>query len=958
MNPLHSLGGERSHISSDISSLENNVHLSSFLKILYYNARSLIPKMDELTLLATVHIPDVICIVETWLDGDINDTEISIPGYHSQRLDRNRHGGGVLMYIKDIFHYSILPKPIDALELVSVVVQHNTIPTRICVSVFYRPPSSQASVLDDLCTCFETIDITQFVNVVVVGDFNIDVSSSSHPLYHKLSSMMSTYSMFQMVNDHTHTHHNGTNSTIDLLYASNPSLINDCITIPALANSDHLGLLIHLCLKVTNSIKTKTRAVWRYRLADWDRACELIEATDWKSILDYSDINKSWNNWKSALLNIMEECIPRATLPPRRNRPWLTKKLIQAMRRRNCLYKRAKATGNYSKYRSYRNKVVGYLRQAKKAFFQKLNPKNPKQFWKVCKSLNSIKSTIPTLVHNDVTAHSNVQKAEMLNTFFATCFNKSQPPVESTDFRISTPPDVLPSELLCSEDEIFDLLSLLDVNKSNGPDGISARMLKYTASSITPAVTMLFNLSLKLGRVPSCWKRSYVVPIPKTPAARSPDNYRPISLLSILSKVLERHVFKLVNRELDELCPLSDVQWGFRAGRSTTSALLSTTSHWFELLEEGKDICAVFFDYRKAFDSVPHWPLLRKLISLNVNQFLIQWIADYLTSRTQQVVIEGESSTVEDVLSGVPQGSVLGPLLFLIYIDEVGTIPVTQESVRVMFADDLLLYRPISQPNDFLAMQEDVSKVEEWSIANYLSLNPIKCKCMIISRKTSPLQPESALTLNGHILAQVDVYKYLGILLSKDLSWSPHVDVTCSKARKVLGLLYRRFYKFSNLDTIRQLYTSLVRPHLEYACHVWSPYTSRDINALESVQKFACKMASRRWNGNTYEELLTVTNLPTLERRRLELKLRHLFKIIHNLVFFPSNIFVPRERSQYHLRSSHDYCLTQPFARTNSYFYSFVPYTISIWNSLPAEAVSLSSINSFKSYLHRNYIQY
>ena len=239
------------------------------------------------------------------------------------------------MYVKDIFHYSILPKSINALELVSAVIQHNKIPTKICVSMFYWPPSLLASVLDDLCTCFETVDITQFANVVVVGHFNIDMSSSSHPLYHKLYSMMSTYSISQMVNGHTHVHHNGTSSTIDLLFTSSPSLINDCITIPALANSDHLGLLASLCLRLVTPIKAKTRSVWRYSLADWDQACELIEATDWKSLLDHSDINQSWNNWKSAFLSTMEECILKATLPPRRNRPWLTKKLIQVIRRRN-----------------------------------------------------------------------------------------------------------------------------------------------------------------------------------------------------------------------------------------------------------------------------------------------------------------------------------------------------------------------------------------------------------------------------------------------------------------------------------------------------------------------------------------------------------------------------------------------------------------------------------------------
>ena len=222
---------------------------------------------------------------------------------------------------------------------------------------------------------------------------------------------------------------------------------------------------------------------------------------------------------------------------------------------------------------------------------------------------------------------------------------------------------------------------------------------------------------------------------------------------------------------------------------------------------------------------------------------------------------------------------------------------------------------------------------------------------MIISRKARPLQPESALFLNGHTLSRVDVYKYLGILLSRDLSWSPHIDAICSKSRKILGLLFRRFYRFSSIDTIRQLYISLVRPHLEYACHVWAPHTSRDTNALESVQKFACRMMSHRWSSATYEDLLTITNLPTLERRRLELKLCHLFKIIHNLVYFPSNLIVYRERPHYHFRSSHDHYLSQPFARTNSYFYSFVPHTISIWNRLPTDIVSLPSVNSFKSHI-------
>ena len=184
------------------------------------------------------------------------------------------------------------------------------------------------------------------------------------------------------------------------------------------------------------------------------------------------------------------------------------------------------------------------------------------------------------------------------------------------------------------------------------------------------------------------------------------------------------------------------------------------------------------------------------------------------------------------------------------------------------------------------------------------------------------------------------------------------INAICSKSHKILGLLYRRFYNFSNSEVLRQLYIFLVRPHLEYACHVWVPHTSKDVNALESVQKFACKMASHTWKDHSYEELLTLTDLSTLERRRLELKLCHLFKIVHKLAYFPDDIIVHREVPLHDFRSYHNHYLSQPFARTNSYFYSFVPHTISLWNRLPAESMSCLSLNSFKTNLHNHNLNF
>ena len=204
--------------------------------------------------------------------------------------------------------------PTSDLELLTVVLQHNLVPTRICLSVFYRPPSTTSFVLDDLCTFFESVNCAQFANLVVVGDFNIDVATCSHPLYSKLCSVMATLSLFQMVNDYTHVHHNGTATTIDLLYASSLHLIRDCSVVPPLSNSDHCGLLASLSLKSPHII-SKPRIVWRYSHADWLAACELLEAADWASILDPEDIEKSWCNWRDTFMGIMDACIPKAVLP-------------------------------------------------------------------------------------------------------------------------------------------------------------------------------------------------------------------------------------------------------------------------------------------------------------------------------------------------------------------------------------------------------------------------------------------------------------------------------------------------------------------------------------------------------------------------------------------------------------------------------------------------------------------
>ena len=284
--------------------------------------------------------------------------------------------------------------------------------------------------------------------------------------------------------------------------------------------------------------------------------------------------------------------------------------------------------------------------------------------------------------------------------------------------------------------------------------------------------------------------------------------------------------------------PLFNHQWGFQAGKGTVAALLTVTNEWLNTLDSGGEICAVFFDL-KVFDSVPYIPLIERLVVCGLCAYLVRWITSYLTNRKQRVVVEGVESGVTDVLSGMPQGSVLGPLLFLIYIDDVSKLQfysqLRPKSIIILYyADDMLLYKRVDSFSDFIDVQEDIDHVDAWVTSNKLCLNFYKCKFMLVSRKKRGISPQ-ILLLNGSPLEQVFSYKYLGIYLASDMRWRTNIDHICTVARKLIGLLYRQFYNIVDSTSLLELYRSMIRLHLEYAAAVWDPHLARDKDQLEKV---------------------------------------------------------------------------------------------------------------------------
>ena len=256
---------------------------------------------------------------------------------------------------------------------------------------------------------------------------------------------------------------------------------------------------------------------------------------------------------------------------------------------------------------------------------------------------------------------------------------------------------------------------------------------------------------------------------------------------------------------------LADCQWGFREGRSTCSALMDISHTWFKSLDRGEELVVVFFDYCKAFDSVPHSSLLNCLLQLGFSQHIVSWLSSYLNSRKQQVNVNGSVSSSVDVISGVPQGSVLGPILFTLYINGVTEIKLSDNTFLTLFADDMSLTKIIHTDNDILELQADINSIYSWSQSRYLTLNENKCKFMVLSRKHSSMLVNSppSFWLGNVKLEQVHHYKYLGVFISDDLKWGQHINNVCKKARQMVGLIYRNLYSASS-DCLLRLYKSLI----------------------------------------------------------------------------------------------------------------------------------------------------
>ncbi|CAB3993693.1 Hypothetical predicted protein [Paramuricea clavata] len=466
---------------------------------------------------------------------------------------------------------------------------------------------------------------------------------------------------------------------------------------------------------------------------------------------------------------------------------------------------------------------------------------NPKRFWSLFKFNNKTRN-IPQKLSVKVTetkrtsAGNPADIAALFNNYFTSIFT-TDPNIENYS------PDALPyqsnntiiEDITLSEADVFSILHNLDINKAQGPDGIPARLLKETARQIAPSLTVLFNKSLNTGVFPRNWKLANVVPVHKKDNKDHVENYRPISLLSLISKALERCVFNKIKDHVFE--QINNGQHGFVSRKSCVTQLIEVFEYIGRELDLGKQVDVIYLDMSKAFDRVSHMQLLKRLRDFGFGGNILNWFRSYLKDRRQQTTVPGATSSALPVTSGVPQGSILGPLLFLLYQNNLPNF--INHSKIATFADDTKIYKVINAKADASAMENDLANFQTSSANANLLLNTDKCKTLRITRKRNKI--DHTYKLQDSALKTTDCERDLGVWTSSTLTWSKQVLHQCAQANKSLGYIRRSTIKIKTISVRRTLYLTPVRSHLAYASQVWAPQTVDLIKRTERVQRRASK---------------------------------------------------------------------------------------------------------------------
>ena len=891
---------------------------------------------------------------ESWLSSKITDSMIDISGFSVLRCDRlHSVGGGVALYyknhlnIKQVFHSLGNIPCLDNFEYLCVDYSNGINCVRfICC---YLPPkfASCTETVKSLCNLIGNLTSDNSKPSFLIGDFNLpkmdwkvpsSFGGASHDIF---LNFCINNNWTQQVSQSTHAK----NNILDLLlcnYSGNNILLSSNVSAPLSTTCDHNLVSFSLSTSVNN---TPCKPPYPdFKNADYNNINADLSNINWSSIYS-GNLQDFYDNFISILNRIIDARVP--IVRPKKHSFKLPKHIKVLLKEKLNAYKHFKS--NPSLKSVYIQKCSQYEQEVKKwnnsnEYNLCRNPSSKKFYNYINKKLK-VKSAIPTLINKDTIASTDYDKAAMLNCAFNEVFTVDNG--KSPGIKKKTTHHM--SDFCISREDIVNAISSMKDKITRTPEGVPAYFLKRTADALIEPLYFFFNRCLIFSFVPRQWKMGLVVPIFKKGDKSNCKNYRPISLTSTFSRLFESILYDKITYYLLEHSLISSSQFGFLPGRSSCQQLLVCVHEWLLSVCKGMSVNVIYTDIAKAFDSVCHKKLIQVVQSYGINESVVCWLSNFLSDRKQSVCVGSSVSSFLPVSSGVPQGSVIGPLLFLIYFDNITTSAPTLHGSRgiKLFADDAKLY-----DNNSSTLQISLNNFIAWLVDHQLDIASHKCFSLDLA-SPNLTHNSSTFYINNSAIESKPLIKDLGIYVSCDLKWASHINYICRNA-SFCSYQIMKCFKTKFISTLIKLYKTYVRPKIEYNSSVWSPWLSKDIDQLESIQRKFTKFAFNRCNipFHSYFDRLRQINLQTLEHRRLIFDIILLYKIINNLCFIRFSDYFSYKNCTYNLRRNslqiqHNFNFkikSQSSLWQNVFFVRIVK----VWNSLPDEVVTARSLNVFK----------
>ena len=911
--------------------------------------------------LSETHDVQIICVTESWLNSDIVDAEVSIPNFNLFRADRpndTRFGGSAIFV-----HKALRVERLDwftGLESLAVNIVIDSV--RFNVVCLYRS-TSLVDMKDNagLLGALERLPVNADEELVIVGDVNLPHVNWDKSLVERPpnscdrrllmeSEFLNVFTRkglkWYVTGSSTRVRKVGDTtqcSLLDQVFCNNDCFVNNVDILAPLGKSDHVSLLVEL--KVKNNVEFLTSKKKSWYKVDQDFVNSQSSDISWGYSREDLQVEEMWEELHQKL-SVISDRVPTTHLKTTKGGeilqrlPWDCSSLVRKRKCKDLAWKDFEEDPtmvmfNAAEYeqRMYQNaEIKAKIKYENKV--TKLFKLNCKPLFNYLKSKSVLRKSVERLKTDDGSeTKSPSETAEVLADFFQSVFKPEPFGPLPQDCYTECNNDYFWSKFMVHPESVAKILGSLDISKAMGPDGVHPRLLRYLSenSSFVDAVVLLFSACASEQYIPEVWKTATVVALHKKGSVHSPNNYRPVSLTCILCKAYEKLLREYILDGVEQV--LSSTQHGFMKGRSCLSNLLESIDAVNDLLAEGGCADILYFDFSKAFDSVPHHRLLVKLRNIGVPEEIIGILEDFLVGRSMKVKVGDAFSEIKYILSGVPQGSVLGPLLFLLFVND---LPEGIKAIIKLFADDVKMI-----VNPFINLTADLKLLELWESRWCLNFNVDKCMVMQIGS----CNPKNQYLFGGVPLRCVESEKDLGVVFNTSFNFEDHVRKCIAKANGTIAWLTRNIIS-RETSVMLGLYKSLVKPHIEYCSQAWAPMARHGnwslILELEGVQRSFTRMIDGL-GLMTYRERLDKLNLTTLLERRVRGDLIEMFKIQEGFVGYGSDLFGHSGRTVAARSKTHRFT-------TNETDF-FAQRVLRYWNSLPLLVKASESVTGFKSRL-------